>query len=76
MLIRMKSIIVIHLIYYITVSSKEADKVVQELTDCLEATLEEAELTLAADSISKGTRDLSPLGEAANLDLLFQKHLR
>ena len=41
-----------------------------------ESTLEEAELTLAADSISKGTRDLSPLGEAANLDLLFQKHLR
>ena len=41
-----------------------------------ESTLEEAELTLAADSISKGTRDLSPSGEAANLDLLFQKHLR
>lgn len=37
-----------------------------------ESTLEEAELTLAADSISKGTRDLTPLGEAANLDLLFQ----
>ena len=28
------------------------------------------------DSIPKGTRGLSPLGEAANLDLLFQKHLR
>ena len=28
------------------------------------------------DSIAKGTKGLSPLGEAANLDLLFQKHFR
>ena len=29
-----------------------------------------------AEPISKGTKGLSPLGEAANLDLLFQKHFR
>ena len=40
-----------------------------------ESTLEEAELTLAADSITRD-QEMSPLGEAANLDLLFQKHLR
>ena len=38
MLVGMKFIIVIYLIYYIAIRGEEPDEVVQELTDCLEAT--------------------------------------